>query len=128
MRQYSIYRLDTGEFVPGVIEADDPPVLSDGLGCVEGRVDHEVSRFNGDSIVPIDKSKPLAASRIDRVDDADALEDAVKSRIARIEVGQWRTMREALIGDEKTRAAAIERLREIDSKIADNRALMKGQK
>lgn len=111
---YAIYRLSDGIVTkhvtcpPRHLEQNIP----EGCAAFDGMVDADSQRIDPDTGAVVAREQP-------QVPDVDAnLVALARETIARIESGQVRSIREALLGDD----AALERLREQEPAIAAARA------
>jgi hypothetical protein len=110
---FAIYRLSDGVVIghkacpPSQIARNTPA----GCAAIEGTVDAAAHRIDPET-------RALVARETAPIDLGGHIADLARETIARIEAGQVRTIREALLGD----SAAIERLREQEPAIAAARA------
>ena len=111
---YAVYRLSDGIVIkhvscpPRHLEQNTP----EGCAAFEGMVDADSQRIDPETGAVVARERP-------QITDVDAnLVALARETIARIEAGQVRSIREALLGD----AAAIERLRAQEPEIASARS------
>lgn len=112
---YAIYRLSDGIVVKHVVCPPKQLERNTPIGCaaIEGEVDPLSQRVD-----PV--TRTVVAREPESIDHDSHVIALARETIARIEAGQLRTIREALLGD----AAAIQRLRDQEPAIAAARAVL----
>lgn len=115
---YTIYRLSDGVVIghkscpAKLIERNTPA----GCGVLEGAIDATRFKVDVETKELVALPEPSQAAALD-----EETRQLARERIASIEAGQVRTIREALLGD----AAAVERLREQEPEIAAAREVLR---
>lgn len=123
MNTYSIYRLESGEFLTRQIQTSDPATLARfvpaGCAAIHGVYDPLRQRVN----VQTGEVERWHSPQID-VQSRERRVDAARGAIGRLEASQARAVREALVNpNSETR----ERLAELDRQISQQRAIINGR-